>query len=64
MQVAYNNGLGWRCGRKNCDSDRAGHKTANAKGDRGITSKEYEFVFSTTQRLIPLGTRKLLSVSK
>ena len=42
----------------------AGHKTTNAKGDPGITSKEYEFVFSTTQRLIPLGTRKCLSVSK
>ena len=33
-------------------SDIARHKTANAKGDRGITSKESEFVFSTTQRLI------------
>ena len=45
-------------------SDIARHKTANAKGDRGITSKEYEFLFSTTQRLIPLETRKFLSVSK
>ena len=61
-----NNGVGWRCGRKNCPvpSDIAGHKTANAKGDRGITSKESEFVFSTTRRLIPFGTRKFISVSK
>ena len=51
---------------KNCPIPRdvAGHKTANAKGDRGITSKESEIVFSTTRRLIPFGTRKFISVSK
>ena len=47
---------------KNCPvpSDIAGHKGVNAKGGRGITSKESEFVSSTTRRLIPFGTHNRL----
>ena len=60
--IPPNNGVGWRCGRKNCPvpSNVAGHKTVNAKGDRGISSKECEFVFSTTRTLIPFGNRNQL----
>lgn len=54
-----NCGIGWKRGRKNCPipDSIAGHKS-KAKGDRGITSKESQYVVARTKLLIPLGTRK------
>ena len=53
-------GVCWRSGKTGCSvsTDIAGHKSSNAKGNRGISSNESAFVLSTTKTFLPVGTRE------
>ena len=53
-------GIRWRCRKVRCTvpEEIAAHKTATAKGDRRVDSRQSAYVLKTTGKLIQVGSRK------
>ena len=58
-------GLRWRCNKRICavPDEMAAHKSKTTKGDRGIDFAQSAIIFHCSRTLVPIGSRKYITVS-